>query len=90
MASKRVPAVGVRDAGAKSERSLLMQRSQNGRFTPESAVARIIRCGGKMKGRSIQLKRPGLKCLGAIDYMVNYRGHQWVKNREEDMAGTRE
>jgi len=44
-----------------------------------TAKARINRNGGRIKGKQIFHRQPGLKLLGAIDYLVNYHKFSFFK-----------
>ena len=46
-------------------------------YTVETARACIERNGGKCGAKSISHPAPGLKVLGAIDYLVNRHGYTW-------------
>ena len=54
-------------------------------YNEQSARLRITRNGGKFKGQSILVKKPGLKLLSAIDYLVNYQQYNW--NPIEELEG---
>ena len=58
-------------------------------YTEESAKVRILNNKGQIRGTLIYHKQPGLKILGAIDYLVHYHGYMWVKevkaNGKKDM-----
>lgn len=47
-------------------------------WTIESARACIERNGGKVTGKAIDMPLPGLRCLGAIDYLCKH-GYRWVR-----------
>lgn len=49
------------------------------KHTRETATRTITNTGGRIKGRFIFHKRPGLKVLSAIDYMVNHLQCVWKK-----------
>lgn len=52
-------------------------------YTERSARLRITRNGGSFKGSKIYFKRPGLKVLSAIDYLVNHLNYFWNPLEEE-------
>ena len=41
-----------------------------------SAKSMVVRNGGRFSGKSI-LARPGIKVLGAIDFLVKKHGYRW-------------
>jgi len=41
----------------------------------ESARTTILRNGGKIVDKKIIINSPGIKILGAIDYLINYCGY---------------
>jgi len=46
----------------------------------ETACATINRNGGKISTeKKITIKAPGIKILGAIDFLVNHCGYTWAK-----------
>lgn len=47
-------------------------------WTVEAARACIERNGGTVTGTSILMPLPGLRCLGAIDYLRR-QGYRWVR-----------
>lgn len=53
------------------------------KFNELSAKRCITRNGGVVKGRTIYHKKPGLKVLSAIDYLVNNHKHLWRMGEEE-------
>jgi hypothetical protein len=48
-------------------------------YTELSAKMRITRNRGKIAGKKIIHKSPGLKLLSAIDYLTNKHRYYWVK-----------
>jgi hypothetical protein len=51
----------------------------NSKWSVITASACISRNGGKVGAASVHAKNPGLKVLGAIDYLCNYCGFVWVR-----------
>lgn len=53
------------------------------KYTIRSASKRIERARGKVKGvgktKNITCSMPGLKILGAIDFLVNHHHYYWVR-----------
>ena len=49
------------------------------KWTEDSAKKKIISNGGTVKGKQIAHSHPGLKLLGAIDYLVNHHKYTWFK-----------
>jgi hypothetical protein len=51
--------------------------SEKRKWTFESSASMILRNGGKINYEEhyISIARPGLKILGAIDYLINYFGY---------------
>ena len=52
-----------------------------GKWNEITAKAMIERNHGLVGQKTIRCSNPGIKVLGAIDFLVNHRGHQW--NRSE-------
>ena len=52
-----------------------------------TAKSCIARTGGSVKGGVIKHKNPGLKVLGAIDYLVGNHKHIWLKLPDEPEKG---
>ena len=44
------------------------------KYTVASAISKIERNGGKVEGRIIKPKNPGIGTWGAIDFLVNHHG----------------
>ena len=59
-----------------------MAHNDEGKFpTRLDAVRCITRNGGYVDSdKRITMARPGLKVLSAIDYLVNYHKHVWLKD----------
>jgi len=49
--------------------------------TTSTAKAMIERNRGAVRGKNIKIASPGIKVLGAIDFLVNHRGFRWVTGR---------
>lgn len=49
------------------------------KYTVEAASEVIHRNGGLIKDKTIIHKAPGLKVLGAIDFLVNHNKFIWLK-----------
>ena len=59
-------------------------------YTMSTAKDMICRTGGSVRGTTIHHKRPGIKVLGAIDYLVNYCKHNWTHQedtKKESVSG---
>jgi hypothetical protein len=50
-----------------------------GKWTEKTARAMIERNGGKVGAVTIQHNNPGIKVLGAIDYLCRKHGYEWHK-----------
>lgn len=48
------------------------------KYDLKSAIAQVTRNGGKISGKRIIHKSPGLKVLSAIDYLEKH-GFYWIK-----------
>ena len=46
---------------------------EESKWTIETAAACIKRTGGKITKKKIVHKKPGIKVLGAIDYLIHYQ-----------------
>lgn len=51
--------------------------TENSKWDMSTARLIIERTGGKIDGGKITHPSPGLKVLGAIDYLVNYCKYVW-------------
>ena len=49
-------------------------------WTEVSAASTITRNGGNIVGNHISCAQPGLKLLGAIDYLVSQHKYTWSKS----------
>ena len=49
------------------------------KWTVLKAISMINRNGGHVGEKMIRHQNPGLKVLGAIDYLVNHHGYTWVR-----------
>ena len=49
-----------------------------------SAKKCVTRNGGTIKGKQINVKKPGLKVWGAIDYLCNYAGYMFKSNESQE------
>ena len=49
------------------------------KYTLERAKRRVERNRGKIKGKNIMISFPGIKILGAIDYLVRIHHFRWVR-----------
>ena len=50
------------------------QINPNGRYTEASAKQKIVSAGGNIGVNTVSHPSPGIKVLGAIDFLVNYCG----------------
>ena len=57
-------------------------------YDEKSARERVTRNGGKITQGIITVKRPGLKVLSAIDYLMNHcKGYYWFPATEDGGNG---
>lgn len=49
------------------------------KWTEKTAKEMVTRNGGRVGINVIFHQSPGLRVLGAIDYLCNYKGHTWQK-----------
>lgn len=53
-------------------------------YTMTTAKDMITKTGGTVSGNVIRHKRPGIKVLGAIDYLVHNCKHIWQHDTEKE------
>lgn len=50
-----------------------------GKWTEEKARQQVVRANGVVGKKSISHPMPGIKALGAIDYLCKVHGYTWSK-----------
>lgn len=50
-------------------------------YTEKEAKSKLTRNGAKIRGKRITILEPGLKLLGAIDYLVNKHKYSWFTEK---------
>lgn len=49
------------------------------RYDEKTARSMITRNGGSVGNKQIRAKMPGIKVLGAIDYLTTQKDYKWIK-----------
>ena len=49
------------------------------KYTEEKARQMISKNGGSVGAKTVNVRLPGIKVLGAIDYLVNYHGYRFSR-----------
>jgi len=53
--------------------------SDEGKYSEQTAKAKVKAHGGDFKGKQLTIKRAGINVWGAIDYLVNNHGYHYFK-----------
>ena len=58
-----------------------MEETEGGKWDVATAKACISRNGGRVISKLVSFGRagPGIRVLGAVDYLVHYCGFSWVR-----------